>query len=583
MSEPVLQAGRRVLARALGELLYEGALTATETRADGKRRQCEVRLPSGAVYRFEAWRSIWGGYDVEAASIGCADGSAPDCFRFFVDARTALGLGEITAGHLLEEIHNTVFAEAEQRRRLAETDVRGMADLSGIELDGLLDAHPKAIGNRGRLGWGAPEIAAYAPEFSPSFPLRFIGVRAASANQVFAPRMDTRTLLASAMSEDHVRALLERAVARGLDPEIDALMPVHPWQWDRYIRMQYAHCIESGDIVDLGAQGDRFRPQQSIRTLSNVDRPGTWDVKLSLSILNTSSYRGIPAKFAREGVAISTWAQSKVEHDRVLCDRVVVRRDVAAAWYAHPNFSRIEGAPYRYHEMLAAIWRESSERCSRLGEMVVPMAALYQTDHAGEPLLGEYVRRSGLSLQAWLTELFDRVVVPLYHWLCAHGVGVVAHGQNIGLVLSGYRPRAMVLKDFHGDVRLSDLGFASHDDLPRSAASALPRLPASHLVHDLFTGHFVTVLRFVSSLAERKFGFGEGAFYQTLASVLRAYQAHHPELAARFAAFDLFRPTMERLCINRSRFRIGYADSDERPLLDLGPALDNPLSEHAPS
>ena len=49
----------------------------------------------------------------------------------------------------------------------------------------------------------------------------------------------------------------------------------------------------------LGEGPDDYRPQQSIRTFTNVSRPGELDVKVSLSILNTMVYRGIPTELAR--------------------------------------------------------------------------------------------------------------------------------------------------------------------------------------------------------------------------------------------------------------------------------------------
>ena len=56
-----------------------------------------------------------------------------------------------------------------------------------------------------------------------------------------------------------------------------------------------------------------------------------------------------------------------------------------------------------------------------------------------------------------------------------------------------------------------------------------------------------------------------------------AYQRQHPELEESFRQFDLLRPEMERVCINRVRFRIGYADDAQRPLPELGQPLNNPL------
>jgi len=579
---PWSDADRRILARMIGELVYEGVLAPVVMADRGRSAEYQLDLASGARYRFEAWRSIWGALDVEPGSVTRIDGEGarPGGFADLVsDARRELGLTDITAGHLLEELLCTAFAEADQRRRLEATSAGEMARLSGVALEALLDAHPKAIGNRGRLGWGSDDIERYAPEHAPRFRLRWVGVRRGLARAVLAPGVEAKGLLRAGMGDEEASALRERAGERGIDPEDDVLLPVHPWQWSRYVRVHYATLIEAGDLVDLGEIGDRFTPQQSIRTLTNVERPGPYDVKLSLSILNTSCYRGIPARYVEAGAAVSGWVAAIAGEDPVLAARgLVVLRDAAGIHCPHPGHARIPGAPYRYHEMLGAVFRESAASRVQRGRQVVPTAALFQRDLRGRPLLAAYVDGSGLSLESWLSTLFDRVVVPLYHLLCRHGIGVVAHGQNIGLILDEHRPDGMVLKDFHGDVRLIDQGFEELETLPRAAAAALARLPAGHLVHDLFTGHFVTVLRFVSAVAERALGLPERTFYALLARALRRYQGAHPELSGRFSIFDLFRPAMERICINRARLRLGYADSDERPLPDLGAPLANPLA-----
>jgi len=580
-------ADARVLAKAVGELIYEGVLTPAAIGERDPAGEHRIDLASGARYRFQAWRSIWGSLDVEPGSVTRADdaeGRPADCAGFLIDARWELGLSDITAGHLLEEVQNTVFAEAEQRRRLEATDAGAMAGMSGVALEALLDAHPKMIGNRGRIGWGSSDLAEYAPEFMPRFRLRWIAVRRGRARAVLAPGVSTSSLLRAGMSDEELATLRGRAAERGVDLERDALLPVHPWQWLRYIRVQYAALIGAGEVVDLGVLGDRFMPQQSIRTLSNVDRPGLYDVKLSLSILNTSCYRGIPARFVETGGALSAWIAEIASRDPVLAERgAVVLRDMAGIHCPHPAYARVPGAPYRYHEMLGAVWRESAAGKVGSGAQVIPTAALFQCDPQGRPLLAEYVRRSGLSLERWLLVFFDRITVPLYHLLCRHGVGVVAHGQNIGLILDAGRPHGMVLKDFHGDVRLVNQDFEELEGLPRAAREAITRLPSGHLVHDLFTGHFVSVLRFVSAVAERRMGLPERAFYALLARALRRYERENPELSARFSDFGIFRPRMERICLNRARFRLGYADSGEHRLPDLGEPLVNPLasSDHA--
>jgi len=579
--DPWSAADRHVLAKMIGELVYEGVLAPVMTARQGDIGAYRVDLTSGARYLFEARRSIWGALEVEPSSVVRgheAKAEPAGCVTFVIDARKELGLSDITAAHLIEELQNTVFAEAEQRRRLAATSAERMAQMSGVELESLLDAHPKAVGNRGRLGWGRDDLEAYAPESTPRFQLRWIAVRRERARVTLAPGVKAAGLLAAGMCDDEIADLRARAGAQGFDLDRDVALPVHPWQWERYIRIQYAPLIEAGEIVDLGVTGDRFMPQQSIRTLSNVDEPGVYDVKLSLTILNTSCYRGIPQKFVEAGAAISAWAAEIAARDPILAERgTVVLRDMAGIHCPHPVYARIPDAPYRYHEMLGVVFRESAAGKVR-GAQVVPTAALFQCDLEGRPLIAEYVRRSGLSTERWLGALFDRVVVPLYHLLCRYGVGVVAHGQNIGLILDEYRPRGMVLKDFHGDVRIVDRDFEELSTLPPAAMGALTRLPRQHIIHDLFTGHFVTVLRFVSPVVERALGLSEQAFYGLLARAIRDYQRDNAALSARFSDFDLFRPTMERVCINRARFRIGYGDSNERPLPDLGEPLMNPLA-----
>ncbi|MFY0534901.1 IucA/IucC family C-terminal-domain containing protein [Nannocystis pusilla] len=185
-------------------------------------------------------------------------------------------------------------------------------------------------------------------------------------------------------------------------------------------------------------------------------------------------------------------------------------------------------------------------------------AALQQTDLHGEPLLRTWVEQSGASIAGWLTALFERTAVPLYHLLCRHGIGVIAHGQNLGLVLRGGLPTAILLRDVHGDVRrVADDGF-DHE----AALRGLKALPANQIVHDLYTGYFVSVLRFVAPLCERGFGLPEREFLRLLSRALQNYCDSVPRDTT--ARFDLFRPEMERICLNRARLRIGHGGGATR-------------------
>lgn len=90
------------------------------------------------------------------------------------------------------------------------------------------------------------------------------------------------------------------------------------------------------------------------------------------------------------------------------------------------------------------------------------------------------------------------------------------------------------------------------------------------------TGHFVTVLRFISRLTLQS-GISEARFYQLLADVLQRYMAKHPEIADRFALFDLFKPQIIRVVLNPVKLTFSEQDGGSRMLPNYLTDLDNPL------
>ncbi|MBE8575002.1 hypothetical protein IQQ51_05055 [Vibrio sp. OPT18] len=74
-------------------------------------------------------------------------------------------------------------------------------------------------------------------------------------------------------------------------------------------------------------------------------------------------------------------------------------------------------------------------------------------------------------------------------------------------------------------------------------------------------------------------GFEEIDFYRLLRRVIQAYKEQHSHLEERFNQFDLMTPQIDKICINRVRFKIGYGDTNERPLPDIGKPINNPLMQ----
>ncbi|KQZ15019.1 IucA/IucC family protein [Mesorhizobium sp. Root554] len=571
---------RDVVAKAISELTFEECLAPREASPG----RWELTLGSGVTYRFAATRRIWGQLSVRPETLTRDAGvelPVDDAVAFFADSRETLGMSPATFCTYAKELYNTLMADRRIAERRGARSAAELAMLPDPELQTLLDGHPKAPANKGRLGWGLDDFERYAPESGETFQLFWLAAARDRCKLALDRELDEEALLQAALDPDERRRLEATLAAAGLSRRTHLLMPVHPWQWQGMIASQFAGEIAARRLAPLGRFGDPFLPLQSLRTLANTARPEAFHVKLPLTILNTSAWRGVPGKYMEIGADLSRWLGEVAAADPVL-KNVKVLREVAGAFYPHPHYSGVDGAPYQFCEMLGAIWRESPEKDLPSGHRPMMMGALPQRDAHGRPIASALIEQSGLDAEVWLDRLFSSVFVPLYHFMCRYGVGFIAHGQNITVILDGATPVGVAVKDFQGDLDLVDQSFPELGALDPKILSTLKRRPPAHLLQHLQTGHIVSVLRFLSEALAEYDSFDERRFYAILATATRRYQAEHPELADRFALFDLFAPEIPRIAINKVRFAIGYGDAGERPLPDLGTPLDNPLNPSQP-
>ncbi|MBE8214583.1 IucA/IucC family siderophore biosynthesis protein, partial [Leptospira borgpetersenii serovar Ballum] len=121
---------------------------------------------------------------------------------------------------------------------------------------------------------------------------------------------DINNLLASAMDDSERQRFTRYWQALHLDNHW-LPVPLHPWQWQQKIALHFLPQLARGEIIDLGVFGDEYIAQQSLRTLTNVSRRSAFDIKLPLTIYNTSCYRGIPGKYIAAGPLASRWLQQQ--------------------------------------------------------------------------------------------------------------------------------------------------------------------------------------------------------------------------------------------------------------------------------
>ena len=578
---PELERGRwalvsaRLVAKMLSELLFEEELRAAPDGGAADRWRVDV---GDVRYRFTGRRAALDTWRIDAGSVSRGDGAA-DPTRLLLDLHAARGLEPAVTALTVTELAATLAADAHLRRTGA-----GVAELAGLghlELEGHMTGHPWLVTNKGRVGFSAADRAAYAPEARRPIRLPWIAVHERLARYTAVPGLGHDELLRREL-DGATRARFTRALTdEHLDPARYVRLPVHPWQWDEVVVPHFARHLADREIVLLGEGPDAYLPQQSVRTFGNVSRPGGLDVKVSLAILNTMVYRGIPSELVDAAPAGTRWLHALRDADPFLAGehRLVLPGEIAAASVRHPALEAIPQVPYKYAQLLGVIWREPLAGLLDGGERARTFAALLHVDPAGEPFVAELVRRSGLPPATWLDRLLGVVLPPLLHLLHRYGLAVNPHGENATIVYADDVPVRLAVKDFVDDMKLLDLtrlrerdperarrlAVEEHDDLPEPVRAVLLRTDPDGLVGSLTKSVLLAHLRYLAPLCEEHLGVPEGEFWAMARAHVAAYRARFPELAERFALLDVTAPTLPRVCLNRERLLPGgYHDRAER-------------------
>ncbi len=433
------------------------------------------------------------------------------------------------------ELEQTLLKEAYSRSWRQGNEIpivaAGYDELEGLVIEG----HPYHPCFKSRIGFHLDDNRMYGPEFQSPIRLIWLAVRSEEAELTVVGNEAYAAWAKQELGEALYNHFIASLTDQGYEPERYVFVPVHPWQWRNKAESLFFRCLADGRLVWLGEGEELYVPQQSLRTLSNRTKPLLPNVKLALNVLNTSSVRTISPRHARGGVTVTERLLEMVEQDTYLRmnRRLIVLRETASVTF---RTERLPG-PVRQDAagMLGAIWRDSVQRYLGDGEEAVPFTALCHTKEDGRPFIEDWVRELGV--QEWLTALLDTVVPPLVHLLYAHGVAIEAHAQNLSLVHRKGIPVSIAVKDFSGGVLIycpegADPGKRPETEVPGEARDVLHNA--------LF---FVNLTELAHHL-ERHYGFGEGRFWQLTAEAIYRYQRQHPELTARFAAFDLFEPAV---------------------------------------
>ncbi|MGV9287698.1 IucA/IucC family protein [Streptomyces sp. NPDC003719] len=553
------RANRLLVRKALAEFTHERLLT-PERDGDGY----VVRSDDGQTrYRFTATVRALDHWQVDADSITRhRDGAELPlaALDFLVELRESLGLSDEILPVYLEEISSTLSGTCYKLTKPRVTSAElARSGFQAVET-GMTEGHPCFVANNGRLGFGIDDYLSYAPETAN--PVRLVWLAAHRSRAAFTAGVgvEYESFVRDELGEATVERFHGVLRERGLDPADYLFIPVHPWQWWNKLTVTFAAEVARQHLVCLGEGDDEYLAQQSIRTFFNTSHPGKHYVKTALSVLNMGFMRGLSAAYMEATPAINDWLAQLVEGDPVLKSTgLTIIRERAAVGYRHLEYERATDRYSPYRKMLAALWRESPVPSLQEGETLATMASLVHVDHEGASFAGALVERSGLAPTEWLRHYLRAYFVPLLHSFYAYDLVYMPHGENVILVLKDGVVQRAVYKDIAEEIAVMDPDAV----LPPAVSRIAVDVPDDKKLLSIFTDVFDCFFRFLAAGLAEEGILDEDGFWRTVAEVTRAYQESVPELADKFARYDMFAPEFALSCLNRLQLR------DNRQMVDL--------------
>ncbi|MDO3646578.1 IucA/IucC family protein [Nocardia mangyaensis] len=535
-------------------------------------------------YRFRAEVLSLDSWCIDAASlrrIRQGEELRIDSIDLVVDLSGSLGIPIEALPEYLEELTNTasISMNRPDTRRIPAADL-AVADFQTIEKT-MTEGHPCLVANAGRLGFSADDVERFAPEAGGRFALAWVAVLRANTDFAAMSGIDYAGLVRDELGADTLARFDRVLTGQGLDPASYYYMPVHPWQWAEKIARIYAADIAEGRIVPLGAGPDRYQPQQSIRTLFNVSVPMRHYVKTALSIVNMGFTRGMSADYMRTTPLINDWVRERLHGDRYLASiGFELIYEVAAIGYRNTTFTAITRPGSEYRKLLSALWRESPVPRVAEHEQLTTMAALLHIDHDGIPLVEVFIQTSGIPAQEWLARYLRAYLHPIIYLLYRYEFKFSPHGENLILVLDGGVPVRAILKDIGEEICI----FGAPDDIPEDCRRAVAEEADEIRNLGVLSDVFDDFLRHLALLLHESGLITDGDFWATVAHSVTEFQDRHPDLADRFAKWDLFAPTfpaihLNRLQLSNNRRMVNLGDSYST-LVDTEHALVNPIARH---
>jgi len=408
--------------------------------------------------------------------------------------------------------------------------------LSFLDLESQLDeGHPYHPCFKARTGFTLEDHQAYGPECANPIQLHWLAVRRPLIEHSL-PEADDRHFWQQEIGISGWQTLQKRMNHHQLSWYHYSLLPIHPWQWQALKDNALTAPLDTVDLVYLGPAGDLYQASISVRTLMNISHPEKANIKLPMTMINTSSLRKLDSHAVTSAPAISNWLQRAIRDDAFLKTQqpLILLSEYAGITVPQPCEPK-ENTPSWQATIpgqLGVIFRESLQPYLKANQEAMPFTALYVEEQDGTPLIKSFIERYGL--KDWLNQLIDVTIIPVWHLLVKHGLALEAHGQNMVLAHSNGWPQALILRDFHDSFEyvedyLADPALKPDFDQLNPCYQGAPEnqyywMDSVEALRELIIDTlFVFNLSELACLMERHFEFGETDFWTLVYQRLQKY------------------------------------------------------------
>lgn len=425
-----------------------------------------------------------------------------------------------------------------------------------------MEGHMYHPSYKSRLGFTLTDNERYGPDFRPSFQLQWIAIAPDYVETTVSHSVDTVALLKRQLGSETLAAFEETLRQHGHSLETMVLIPVHPWQFEHIIQVEFAEAWILGEMLWLGTCDEMYVPQQSIRTLTPTDHDKYY-LKTPISITNTSTKRVLAPHTIENAAQITDWLKHIQSEDTYLQDdlKTVFLGEVLG--HAYQNTTLSPAKQQRIYGALGVIWRENLHHYLAANESAIPFNALYSMDADSRPLIDAWMSKYGA--EQWIEQFLTVAVTPMIHMLYYHGIAFESHAQNMMLIHEEGWPTRIALKDFHDGIRFkpSLLSEIAQDPQLRETPEAHRKVNQNSFIetedvelvrdflHDAF--FFINIAEIIDFVA-RQYDIKASEQWEKVRAVIEQYQQTFPDLP-NYRHFDLFVPTIqvEKLTTRRLR------------------------------